>query len=125
MQYKTLKEISEDCGIQYHTIYRRLQNNVDVRTRRVGNVITVHSDDIDLLISDVGPTSPRTHGKTGSWIYSRWTSLLHYHREHVCETWKDFETFYADMGEPKDRNYKLTRINPELGWNANNCKWDL
>lgn len=40
----------------------------------------------------------------------------------VCERWEKFENFLDDMGiRPVDKT--LDRINPELGYSKENCRW--
>jgi hypothetical protein len=41
----------------------------------------------------------------------------------VCERWKDFPAFYANMGKRPSKNHSLGRINNDEGYNPGNCKW--
>ena len=41
----------------------------------------------------------------------------------VCERWKDFTLFYADMGEPPLPELTLDRVDNDLGYFPGNCRW--
>lgn len=44
----------------------------------------------------------------------------------VCKEWqKDFLTFVRDMGNKPSSLYSLDRINNELGYSKENCRWAL
>lgn len=42
----------------------------------------------------------------------------------ICESWKNsFENFIKDMGERPSKKHSIERINNELGYSKDNCKW--
>ncbi len=121
MQYQTLKAISEASGVNYHTLRNRLIGASNIRTERAGSVILIHKDDVSKLTGT--PPTLKTHGRTKTPLYSRWTSLLHGHRDEVDERWHTFENFLEDMGEPQTRRHRLRRLDTDQPWSADNCKW--
>lgn len=41
----------------------------------------------------------------------------------ICDRWRVFENFYADMGEPPTSKHEIDRINPDGNYEPSNCRW--
>jgi hypothetical protein len=80
----------------------------------------------------------RTHGLTKSSEYSAYRSMIDrcYNEKNkkypiyggrgisVCEEWlKGFDFFISDMGLKNNSKFSLDRINTNLGYSKENCRW--
>lgn len=92
------------------------------------------------LRSDVGLKGTRTrlvrHGLCGTPTYRSWQGMIqrctnpkvpkwkHYGGRGitVCERWRDFTNFLADMGERPDGR-TLDRTDPDGNYEPGNCRW--
>jgi len=42
----------------------------------------------------------------------------------LCSNWQIFTNFYNDMGDRPSNKHSLGRVNNELGYNKDNCRWE-
>jgi len=83
-------------------------------------------------------TQMKTHGLTLTSEYNAWSSmkkrcLKTNHKSYkdyggrgifIEEDWvNSFECFLKDMGKKPNKNYSLDRINNNIGYSKENCKW--
>jgi hypothetical protein len=80
----------------------------------------------------------KTHGRSNSRLYDIWTGMIQrcYNPKRnryniyggrgitVCIDWLySFEHFARDMGEPPTPYHQIDRINNDLGYYKENCRW--
>lgn len=77
----------------------------------------------------------KKHGLHGTKIYTSWRGMKErctnpkhknyktYSKLGIQESWLEFLNFYEDMKDSYEEGLEIERINNELGYSKENCKW--
>ena len=102
----------------------------------LGHLRTGDAQSCGCLARDNTSARNTTHGKSSSKIYRLWRGIRsrcedtghHAYKDYggrgitVCDRWKVFENFLADMGERPDGR-SIERRNNNEGYSKDNCYW--
>jgi hypothetical protein len=117
-----LVRVQCDCGTEKVVAFAYLRNG---DTRSCG---CLHRDQLKARLT--------SHGKSNSREYRIWSGMLRRCTNQkaanyenyggrgisVCERWRNFENFYADMGVCPD-GHSIDRKNNDSNYEPGNCRW--
>ena len=102
-----------------------------------GNLRTGKSISCGCFKDECVSTRSKTHGMSKSRTFRIWANMVtrctnkNFGRSAdyadrgitLCAGWEKFDGFFADMGECPSQKHSIDRIDNDLGYSKNNCRW--